>query len=144
MDENLQEHEELKRGLSNRHIQMIALGGAIGVGLFYGSATTIKMTGPAVMLSYLVGGAIIFIIMRALGEMAVAEPVSGSFSSYANRYLGHFAGYFTGWTYWFMWIVVGMAEISAFGIYIQYWFPSVPQGISAQSIWRIRILVCAD
>lgn len=125
------EKEELQRGLSDRHIQMIALGGAIGVGLFYGSATTIKLTGPAITLSYLLGGIMIFIIMRALGEMAVAEPVSGSFSSYANRYLGRFGGFLTGWTYWFLWIVVGMAEISAFGIYIQYWFPSIPQWISA-------------
>ena len=126
-----QEKEGLTRGLSDRHIQMIALGGAIGVGLFYGSATTIKMTGPSVLLSYLLGGIIIFIIMRALGEMAVAEPVSGSFSSYANRYLGRFGGFFTGWTYWFLWIVVGMAEISAFGIYIQYWLPGMPQWLSA-------------
>lgn len=131
MSADVQEHEELTRGLSDRHIQMIALGGAIGTGLFYGSATTIQLTGPAVMLSYLLGGMIIFIIMRALGEMAVAEPVSGSFSSYANRYLGRFGGFFTGWTYWFLWIVVGMAEISAFGIYIQYWFTGFPQWISA-------------
>ncbi|CAA7599969.1 Amino acid permease, conserved site [Acididesulfobacillus acetoxydans] len=141
MGQDVQEQEQLRRGLSDRHIQMIALGGAIGVGLFYGSATTIQLTGPAVMLSYLLGGIIIFIIMRALGEMAVAEPVSGSFSSYANRYLGRFAGFFTGWTYWFLWIVVGMAEISAFGIYIQYWFPSVPQWISALAALLIMTLV---
>ncbi|HWJ02699.1 MAG TPA: amino acid permease [Verrucomicrobiae bacterium] len=125
------EKEQLQRGLGDRHIQMIALGGAIGVGLFYGSASTIKLTGPSVVLSYLIGGFIIFAIMRALGEMAVAEPVSGSFSSYANRYLGRFAGFFTGWTYWFLWVVVGMAEISAFGIFVQYWFPGVPQWVSA-------------
>ncbi|KLU61812.1 putative transport protein YifK [Peptococcaceae bacterium CEB3] len=141
MGKDVQEQEQLRRGLSDRHIQMIALGGAIGVGLFYGSATTIQLTGPAVMLSYLLGGIIIFIIMRALGEMAVAEPVSGSFSSYANRYLGRFAGFFTGWTYWFLWIVVGMAEISAFGIYIQYWFPSVPQWTSALLALVVMTLV---
>ncbi len=126
-----QEKEQLHRGLGDRHVQMIALGGAIGVGLFYGSAATIKLTGPSVVLSYLIGGFIIFAIMRALGEMAVAEPVSGSFSSYANRYLGRFGGFFTGWTYWFLWVVVGMAEISAFGIYVQYWLPGIPQWISA-------------
>lgn len=135
------EQEGLQRGLSDRHIQMIALGGAIGVGLFYGSATTIKLTGPAITLAYLLGGIMIFIIMRALGEMAVAEPVSGSFSSYANRYLGRFGGFLTGWTYWFLWIVVGMAEISAFGIYIQYWFPGVPQWISAFSVLILMTLV---
>ncbi|NSL52555.1 amino acid permease [Calidifontibacillus erzurumensis] len=125
------EKEGLQRGLSNRHIQLIALGGAIGVGLFYGSSATIQMAGPAILISYLIGGLVIFTIMRALGEMAVAEPVSGSFSSYANRYLGHFAGYLSGWTYWFMWVVVGMAEITVVGVYVNYWFPEVPQWLSA-------------
>ena len=69
--------------------------------------------------------------MRALGEMAVAEPVSGSFSFYANRYLGPFAGYLTGWTYWFMWVVVGMAEITVAGVYVNYWFPEIPQWVTA-------------
>ncbi|RHW41481.1 amino acid permease [Neobacillus notoginsengisoli] len=123
--------EHLKRGLSNRHIQLIALGGTIGVGLFYGSSATIQLAGPAILLSYLIGGAVIFMIMRALGEMAVEDPVSGSFSAYANKYLGHFAGYVTGWTYWFNWIVVGMVEITVFGVYIKYWFPGVPQWVSA-------------
>lgn len=127
----MEEKGQLKRGLSERHIQMISLGGAIGVGLFYGSATTIQMAGPAISLSYLIGGMIIFIIMRALGEMAVAEPVSGSFSAYANKYLGSYAGYLTGWTYWFMWVIVGMAEITAVGVYVNYWFPGVPQWASA-------------
>ncbi|MDN7242291.1 amino acid permease [Planococcus sp. N028] len=125
------EDEKLQRGLSNRHIQLIALGGAIGVGLFYGSSTTIQMAGPAILISYLIGGLVIFTIMRALGEMAVEEPVSGSFSSYANRYLGPFAGYLTGWTYWFMWIVVGMAEITVAGVYVNYWFPGIPQWLTA-------------
>ncbi|NHC38649.1 amino acid permease [Bacillus sp. MM2020_1] len=126
-----QEREELARGLSNRHIQLIALGGAVGVGLFYGSSSTIQLAGPAVIFSYMLGGLIIFTIMRALGEMAVAEPVSGSFSSYANRYLGPFAGYLTGWTYWFMWVIVGMAEITVVGVYVNYWFPDIPQWVSA-------------
>ncbi|WP_458412954.1 amino acid permease [Schinkia sp. CFF1] len=126
-----QENEKLQRGLDNRHIQLIALGGAIGVGLFYGSSATIQMAGPSILLSYLVGGFVIFTIMRALGEMAVEEPVSGSFSSYANRYLGPFAGYLTGWTYWFMWVVVGMAELTVAGVYVNYWFPDVPQWLTA-------------
>ncbi|WP_328588887.1 hypothetical protein [Niallia nealsonii] len=84
--------ENLQRGLDNRHLQLIALGGAIGVGLFYGSSAAIQMAGPSILFSYLVGGLIIFIIMRALCELAVDQPVSGSFSSYANRYLGTFAG----------------------------------------------------
>ncbi|KKI91202.1 aromatic amino acid transporter [Bacillus sp. SA1-12] len=123
--------ENLHRGLDNRHIQLIALGGAIGVGLFYGSSATIQMAGPSILFSYLVGGLVIFTIMRALGEMTVEEPVSGAFSSYANRYLGPFAGYFTGWTYWFMWVVVGMAEITVAGVYVNYWFPDIPQWLTA-------------
>ena len=131
MSRTSHESEQLQRGLSNRHIQLIALGGAIGVGLFYGSSATIQMAGPAILLSYIIGGLVIFTIMRALGEMAVAEPVSGSFSSYANRYLGPFAGYLSGWTYWFMWVVVGMAEITVAGVYVNFWFPDVPQWLTA-------------
>ncbi|RDU36750.1 aromatic amino acid transporter AroP [Neobacillus piezotolerans] len=135
------EENKLKRGLSNRHIQLIALGGTIGVGLFYGSAATIKLAGPAILLSYLFGGAVIYFIMRALGEMAVANPVSGSFSEYANKYVGPFAGYLTGWTYWFNWIVVGMAEITVVGVYINHWFPEVPQWVSALAALVIMTLI---
>lgn len=132
--EKIHQSEKLHRGLDNRHIQLIALGGAIGVGLFYGSSATIQMAGTSILFSCLIGGLVIFTIMRALGEMAVEEPVSGSFSSYANRYLGAFAGYFTGWTYWFMWVVVGMAEITVVGVYVNYWFPDIPQWLTALSV----------
>ncbi|OAT86740.1 amino acid permease [Desulfotomaculum copahuensis] len=124
-----QPKEELHRGLQERHIQLIALGGAIGVGLFLGSATAIKTAGPALMLSYVIGGLAIFIIMRALGELAVAYPVSGSFSAYANRFLGPLAGHVTGWTYWFMWLTTCMAEITAIGVYVKFWIPGMPQWI---------------
>ncbi|EGO63901.1 amino acid permease [Acetonema longum] len=130
-------HEDLHRGLQERHIQLIALGGAIGVGLFLGSATAIKAAGPALMIAYLISGIIIFYIMRALGEVAVAYPVSGSFSAYANRFLGPLAGYLTGWTYWFMWSVTCMAEITAVGVYMQFWFPEIPQWIPA-----LAALIC--
>ncbi|MCM3601269.1 amino acid permease [Robertmurraya korlensis] len=135
------ESEKLQRGLDNRHIQLIALGGAIGVGLFYGSSATIQMAGPSILLSYLIGGIVIFTIMRALGEMAVAEPISGSFSSYAHRYLGPFAGYLTGWTYWFMWVVVGMAEITVIGVYVNYWFPDIPQWVTALATLIVVTLI---
>ena len=105
--------KEMTRGLKNRHLQMIALGGAIGTGLFYGSAPTIQLAGPSISLAYLIGGIIIFFIMRMLGEMAVDEPVSGSFSHYANRYLGNFAGFLSGWNYWFNYVIVSMAELTA-------------------------------
>ncbi|WP_276725022.1 amino acid permease, partial [Selenomonas noxia] len=121
----------LRRGLKNRHLQMIALGGAIGTGLFYGSASTIALAGPAVMLAYLLGGVMIFFIMRMLGEMAVDEPVSGSFSHYAGKYWGDFPGFLSGWNYWFNYIIVSMAELAAVGIYMNFWLPDLPQWISA-------------
>lgn len=124
-------NQHVQRGLKNRHIQMIALGGAIGTGLFYGSATVVKMAGPAITLSYLLGGIIIFFIMRALGEMAVDQPVSGSFSQYAYQYWGELPGFISGWNYWFNYVVVGMAELSVVGAYINYWLPDVPTWISA-------------
>lgn len=123
--------QHIQRGLKNRHIQMIALGGAIGTGLFYGSATVVKMAGPAITLSYLIGGIVIFFIMRALGEMAVDHPVSGSFSQYAYQYWGDLPGFIAGWNYWFNYVVVGMAELSVIGTYINYWYPDVPTWISA-------------
>lgn len=123
--------QHIQRGLKNRHIQMIALGGAIGTGLFYGSATVVKMAGPAVTLSYLIGGIVIFFIMRALGEMAVAHPVSGSFSQYAYQYWGELPGFIAGWNYWFNYVVVGMAELSVIGTYINYWYPDIPTWVSA-------------
>jgi AAT family amino acid transporter len=123
--------EELQRGLKERHIQLIAFGGAIGVGLFLGSATAIKTAGPGLIFSYIIAGIFILFMMRSLGELAVSYPVSGSFSAYANKFLGPLAGYITGWTYWFMWIVTCMAEITAVGVYIHFWLPDLPQWIPA-------------
>jgi amino acid transporter, AAT family len=123
--------EELTRGLTDRHIQLIAIGGAIGVGLFLGSAKSIQLAGPSLMFSYALAGVIIFFIMRALGELILYKPVSGSFSAYANEFVGPWAGFFTGWSYWFMWIVTGMAEITAVGQYMTKWFPNLPQWVPA-------------
>ncbi|MFC4932829.1 amino acid permease [Massilia sp. GCM10023247] len=123
--------QQLKRGLKSRHIQLIALGGAIGTGLFLGIAQTIQMAGPAVLLGYGVGGLIAFFIMRQLAELVVEEPVAGSVSYFADKYGGHMAGFITGWNYWVMYILVSMAELSAVGIYVQYWFPEVPTWVSA-------------
>ena len=127
----MKNQKEMQRGLKNRHLQMIALGGAIGTGLFYGSASTIKLAGPSVMLAYLTGGVVIFLIMRMLGEMAVEEPVSGSFSHYAAKYWGAFPGFLSGWNYWFNYVIVSMAELSVIGIYMNYWLPDLPQWLSA-------------
>lgn len=126
-----QQDTKLKRGLKNRHIQLIALGGAIGTGLFLGVAQTIKMAGPAVLLGYAIGGFIAFLIMRQLGEMVVEEPVAGSFSHFAYKYWGSFAGFASGWNYWVLYILVAMAELTAVGIYVQYWWPSIPSWASA-------------
>jgi aromatic amino acid transport protein AroP len=121
----------LKRGLSNRHIQLIALGGAVGTGLFLGVAQTIKLAGPSVILGYAIAGIMAFFIMRQLSEMVVDQPVAGSFSHFANRYWGPFAGFASGWNYWILYVLVSMAELTAVGIYIQYWWPAVPMWASA-------------
>ncbi|TCV99173.1 amino acid permease [Biostraticola tofi] len=126
-----QRSQTLKRGLKNRHIQLIALGGAIGTGLFLGIAQTIQMAGPAVILGYAIGGFIAFLIMRQLGEMVVEEPVAGSFSHFAYKYWGNFAGFASGWNYWVLYVLVAMAELSAVGIYMQYWWPDLPTWVSA-------------
>lgn len=117
--------QELHRALKNRHIQLIALGGAIGTGLFLGSAGTIQMAGPAVILSYAIGGFIAFLIMRQLGEMMAQEPVAGSFSNLAYKYWGEFPGLLSGWNYWILYVLVGMSELTAVAVYVQYWFPSI-------------------
>jgi amino acid transporter, AAT family len=123
------EKEELKRGLKSRHIQMIALGGTIGVGLFMGSASTIQWTGPSVLLAYILAGIFIFFIMRAMGEMLYMEPSTGSFATFGYKYIHPLAGYLTAWSNWFQWVIVGMSEIIAVGAYMQYWFPHLPAWI---------------
>ncbi|MGK2889791.1 MAG: amino acid permease [Candidatus Malihini olakiniferum] len=126
-----QQDGTLKRGLKNLHIQFIALGSAVGTGLFLGIAATIKMAGPSVLLGYSIGGIIAFFIMRQLGEMVVEEPVAGSFSHFAYKYWGNFAGFASGWNYWVLYVLVAMAELTAVGIYVQYWWPDIPTWVSA-------------
>src|ERR1700680_274350 len=126
-----QPSSDLTRSLKSRHIQLIALGGTIGVGLFLGSAGAIHKAGPGLLLSYAIGGIAIFFILRALGELLTYRPVAGSFASYAEEFVGPFAGFVTGWSYWFMWVVTAMAELTAIGIYVRYWFPDVPQWLPA-------------
>jgi len=126
-----EEKQGLHRGLEARHIELIALGGTIGVGLFMGAASTLKWAGPSVLLAYILAGVFVFFIMRSMGEMLHLEPVAGSFAVYAHKYLGPYFGYLTAWSYWFMWIAVGISEITAIGVYAQYWFPELPQWIPA-------------
>ncbi len=130
----MQKTHTLRRGLSTRHIRFMALGSAIGTGLFYGSADAIRMAGPSVLLAYIIGGVVAYIIMRALGEMSVNNPQSGSFSRYAEDYLGPLAGYLTGWTYCFEILIVAIADVTAFGFYMGVWFPEVPHWIWVLSV----------
>ncbi|MFJ3820420.1 amino acid permease [Streptomyces nodosus] len=123
--------EGYERGLGSRQVQMIAIGGAIGVGLFLGAGANIAKAGPSLIVMYAVAGAVIFFIMRALGELLLYRPVSGSFAEYSREFLGPFFGFFTGWTYWLMWVVTGMAELTAAAIYVHYWFPAIPQWVTA-------------
>jgi AAT family amino acid transporter/D-serine/D-alanine/glycine transporter len=126
-EEQRHEGKDLERGLKDRHIQLIAIGGAIGVGLFLGSAKAISKAGPALLVPYAFAGLAVFFIMRALGELLLHRPVAGSFATYAEEYVSPWAGYVTGWTYWFTWVVTGMAELTAIGVYFHYWFPGIPQ-----------------
>jgi AAT family amino acid transporter len=125
------EKEDLKRGLKSRHIQMIAIGGAIGTGLFYGSGWAVRQAGPAILLTYLIAAVAIYFIMRALGEMAVEEPVSGSYISYSNRYIHRYVGFLLGWNPLIFIIAGSAAELNALGRYVQFWWPGTPIWLSA-------------
>lgn len=123
--------ENLKKDLKDRHIQLIAIGGVIGVALFMGSGATVKMAGPAVLLSYLLGGVIMFFVMRALGEIAVEYPISSSFAGYAKAFIGPKTSFIVGWSYWYMMVTFAICEISAVGMYMKYWFPDIQQWLVA-------------
>ncbi|MGF1431165.1 amino acid permease [Kitasatospora sp. LaBMicrA B282] len=124
----------LQAGLKNRHLSMIAIGGVIGAGLFVGSGAGIAATGPGILLSYALAGVLVVLVMRMLGEMAAADPQSGSFSAYADRALGRWAGFTIGWLYWFFWVVVLAVEATAGAKILNGWLPAVPQ-------WAFALLV---
>lgn len=132
---------ELKRHLKSRHIQLIALGGTVGTGLFLGSAEVLNLAGPSMILGYGICGIIAFLIMRQLGEMIVEEPVASSFSHFAHKYWGKFPGFMSGWNCWLLYILVGMSELTAIGKYIQYWFPEIPTWISAGAFFILINLI---
>lgn len=131
----------LKRGLKNRHIQLIAIGGAIGTGLFLGAGKSIHLAGPSIMLIYLIIGVALFFVMRALGELLVYKSTTGSFAEFAESFIGPWAGFITGWTYWFCWIATGIAEITAVGKYVQFWVPQIPQWIPALACVLVLFLI---
>lgn len=121
---------ELKRELANRHVQLIAIGGTIGTGLFLGSGKAIQQAGPSIMITYLLVGIAVFFVMRALGELLLSKAGYQSFTDIAEDYLGPRAAFITGWTYWFCWIMTAMADVIAVGVYVQYWF-DIPQWVPA-------------
>ena len=122
--------QELKRELANRHVQLIAIGGTIGTGLFLGSGRAIQKAGPSIILTYLIVGIAVFFVMRALGELLLSKVGYQSFTDIAEDYLGPRAAFITGWTYWFCWIMTAMADVIAVGVYVQYWF-DIPQWVPA-------------
>jgi GABA permease len=117
---------ELKKGLSQRHLTMIAMGGVIGAGLFVGSGVVISETGPPSFISYALSGFLVIMVMRMLGEMAVANPSTGSFADYARSALGGWAGFSVGWLYWYFWVIVIGFEAVAGAKVVQFWAPGIP------------------
>ncbi|WCE24942.1 amino acid permease [Weissella cibaria] len=128
--------QKLERGLSSRHVEMIALGGTIGTGLFLGAGHSISTAGPAILLVYIITGLFMFWMMRALGELLLTDPDKPTFVGFVEKYLGKKAGFVIGWTYWIGWITIAMAELTAVGTYMKFWFPGIPVWI-----WEIIFLV---
>ena len=125
--QGLHGQDDLQRNLTNRHIQLIAIGGAIGTGLFMGSGKTISVAGPSIIFVYTIIGVMLFFVMRAMGELLLSNLQYRSFIDFSSDLLGPWAGFFTGWTYWFCWIVTGIADVIAISAYSQFWFPDLPQ-----------------
>jgi D-serine/D-alanine/glycine transporter len=123
--------DHLKRSLSNRHLQLIAIGGAIGTGLFMGSGKTISLAGPSILLVYLIIGVMLFFVMRAMGELLLSNLQYKSFIDFSTDLLGPWAGFFCGWTYWFCWIITAIADVIAIAAYAQFWFPGLAPWIPA-------------
>ncbi|WP_017240876.1 amino acid permease [Streptomyces sp. SS] len=132
--------EGYRRALSARQIQMMAIGGAIGTGLFYGAGAGIAAVGPSLVACYAVAGTVVFFIMRALGELLTYRPTSGSFADYAREFCGPFAGFVTGWSYWAAWVAACMAEVTAAGHYIAYWWPAVPVWATAATALIVLLI----
>lgn len=127
---------ELKKDLRARHVEMIAIGGIIGAGLFVGSSSSIATVGPAAMLSYAAAGVIVLFVMRMLSEMAVAIPGVQSFPEFARIGIGHWAGFLSGWLYWYFWVVVVAIEAIAGANIVHGWLPQFP-------VWLIGVVLMA-
>lgn len=129
-----EQSSELKQSLSARHMSMIAIGGVIGAGLFVGSGGAIHKVGPGILVSYVISGVLVFLIMKILGEMATANPTSGSFSEYARDAIGPWAGVTIGWLYWFQWVIVIAIEAIAGAAIIHNWYPAIPLWVLALAL----------
>lgn len=121
----------LATSLKERHVMLIAIGGVIGAGLFLGSGKAIATAGPALLAAYGICGAMIYLIARALGELSLYRPNSGSFAAFAEEFLGPRFGFITGWSYWLIWILVGVLEVTGIGLLMKFWFTDLPQWIPA-------------
>ncbi|OOM74448.1 D-serine/D-alanine/glycine transporter [Clostridium puniceum] len=137
----MSENQNLSRGLKNRHVQLLAIGGAIGTGLFLGSGRSIHLAGPSILFAYMITGVICFFVMRALGELLLSNLNYHSFVDFVYDYLGERAAFITGWTYWFCWISLAMADVTAAGLYIQYWFPNIAQWVPSLIVLVILLIM---
>ncbi|KRL23286.1 amino acid permease [Lentilactobacillus kisonensis] len=136
-----QDDQHLSQGLKNRHVQLIALGGTIGTGLFLGAGQSIHLAGPSIMLAYLIAGLACFLLMRALGELLLSDLSSNSFVFFIKKYLGDKIGFAIGWTYWMCWIAIAMAEVTASGLYVQFWFPGIPIWVTGLVLLTILFVI---
>lgn len=135
--------KQQSRGLKNRHVQMIALGGTIGTGLFLGAGQSIHLTGPSILLAYLIAGIACFLLMRALGELLLTDLSAHSFIDFIRKYLGERWSFIAGWTYWVCWLSIAMADLTASGLYMKFWFPNLPQWVTGLMFLLILVLINA-
>lgn len=124
----------LSRGLSSRHIQFLGFGGAIGSGLFMGAGKTISLSGTSILLTYLMIGLVLFFVMRAMGELLLSNLDYKTFADFCSDYIGPWAGFFIGWSYWLTYIVAGVIDFLVIGAYLQYWYPDLPAWIPAMAL----------
>ena len=132
-DDDSQTENGMVRGLQNRHVQLIAIAGTIGTGLFLGAGRSLSLTGPSIIFVYLLTGVFMYFMMRAIGEMLYMDPNQHTFINFITKYLGKGWGFFSGWSYWVSLVFLGMAEITAVATYVQYWFPHWPA-------WEIQLV----
>jgi AAT family amino acid transporter len=137
--EELDANNEMERGLKNRHVQFIAIGGTIGTGLFLGSGRSIALTGPSIVLVYIAVGLMMFILMRAIGEMMYRDPSQHTFINFIGRYIGRGWGHFAGWSYWIVLVLIGMTEITAVSTYFVTFFDSFGIDLSSWK-WLIELV----